>query len=275
MIVSKKALDNALDAANQLFLAFEDFDCRVQLAPKGVYFNRPDVDEREKPDEGYRVFNHWSSYRSTVVYVGTVAIGLTLYELSEQIEMRYLKGKYVPVSEIKSKAIDFDNYSWTTIKDQASGKFCLRAYSPYGGTSWQHEWKVDCSKDLKRLGHKIAKELALHAETISLLVEEAERKAEIERQRWEEERERWRREEEERRKEKAIKDSREELFEVIERWAEVKRINGFFQEVESLAQNLEPEQKSEINQRLEKARELIGELDAIECLTSWRAPDER
>lgn len=179
MIVSKKALDNALDATNQLFLAFEDFDYRVQLAPKGVYFNRPDVNERGKADDRYRMFNHWSPYRSTVVYLGTVAIGLTLYELSEQIEMRYLKGKYVPVSEIKSKAISFDNYSWTTIKDHASGKFCLRAYSPYGVASWQHEWKVDCSKDLKRLGHKIAKELALHAETICVLVEEAERKAEI------------------------------------------------------------------------------------------------
>lgn len=65
------------------------------------------------------------------------------------------------------------------------------------------------------------------------------------------------------------------MFGVIERWAEVKRINSFFEEVESITQNLEPAQKSEINKRLEKARELIGELDAIESLTSWRAPDER
>jgi len=33
--------------------------------------------------------------RPTVVYVGTVAIGLAIIEMSEKIPMRYIDGKYI------------------------------------------------------------------------------------------------------------------------------------------------------------------------------------
>ena len=44
-------------------------------------------------NRGYN--NLWSPWRCTVVYIGTVAIGLTIIEMSEEVEVRYVNGKYI------------------------------------------------------------------------------------------------------------------------------------------------------------------------------------
>jgi len=82
IFVSKDVLDRALDLANDLFMALESHGYRVVFAPNDQPYRRPDVDERVT-GKGNR-FNHrtWSPWCPTVVFVGTVAIGLTLYELS-------------------------------------------------------------------------------------------------------------------------------------------------------------------------------------------------
>ena len=76
---------------------------------------------------------------------------------------------------------------------------------------------------------------------IARLVEEGERQADIERQRWQVQREQWRREEEARRAAKALKDSKEELLQVIDTWAEAKRHEAFFADAERRAQDLPEE----------------------------------
>jgi hypothetical protein len=50
--------------------------------------------------------NIWSPQRCTVVYIGTVAIGLTLIELSENVESRYVNGEYVRLSDYVPKRRD-------------------------------------------------------------------------------------------------------------------------------------------------------------------------
>ena len=110
---------------------------------------------------------------------------------------------------------------------------------------------------------------------IARLVEEGERQAERERQRWKAQREQWRREEEAQRTAKALKDSKEELLQVIDAWAEAKRLEEFFADAERRAQDLPDEQRERAIDRLRRARALIGSTDALERFSAWRAPEER
>jgi Xaa-Pro aminopeptidase len=140
---------------------------------------------------------------------------------------------------------------------------------------WKRQWRETKTGDFPGKLSAIVKELKREAATIALLVEEGERKAEIERQEWEARQIIWRREEEERRRIKAEKDSREELFEIIEAWVEAKRIEEFFADAEQRAAELGDEEKSILQERLKLAREMIGGTDALKWFRSWKTPDER
>ena len=95
LAVTKAGLDKALSFANELFLSLEDNGHRVLIAPHGEFLHREEVDEREEPHRNRGYNNLWSPWRSTVVYIGTVAIGLTVIEMSEEVEVRYVNGKFV------------------------------------------------------------------------------------------------------------------------------------------------------------------------------------
>jgi GTP1/Obg family GTP-binding protein len=117
--------------------------------------------------------------------------------------------------------------------------------------------------------------LEREASTIATLVEEAARQAEIHRQKWEIERQKWRREEEERRQARALKESKEELFSIIEAWAEAKRIEEFFKDAELRAAELNDDVQHAILNRLKEAREMLGGIDALQRFLSWKTPKER
>ena len=76
-----------------------NFDTRAtrvfDLTAEKEGFHRSKVDERENPGTGHRNNDLWSPMRSTVVYVGTTAIGLTVIEMSEEAEARHVNGEYV------------------------------------------------------------------------------------------------------------------------------------------------------------------------------------
>jgi hypothetical protein len=58
-------------------------------------------------------------------------IGLTIFEISDEVEVGYLNGEYIPIAQywqhpkVKKKSV----YSWTTKKDTPSGRLCIQAYS--------------------------------------------------------------------------------------------------------------------------------------------------
>jgi hypothetical protein len=93
LFVSKESLDRALGLANTLFLALENAGHRVAFAAYGS-FGRPAVDERIDGGRDRGGYGSWSPDRPTIAYVGSVAIGLTIFELSQEVEMRYVDGKY-------------------------------------------------------------------------------------------------------------------------------------------------------------------------------------
>jgi hypothetical protein len=115
--------------------------------------------------------NLWSPYRCTVVYLGTVAIGLTIIEMSEEITVRYVKGKYIPEKDYvppKLRRGEYD-HSWTTEKYFPTGRLCLQAYSPYRRTNWVKRWQETKDRDLNRQIKVIVKELEKASEIIARL----------------------------------------------------------------------------------------------------------
>jgi len=276
VIASKQTCSRALDVANELFLLFEESGHEVAFERKGLFLRRYAVDEREKGGRDRHYSDLWSPARDTIVTIGTVLIGLTIFEMSENVEVKYQDGKYTRVSELPvKKPKRYESYSWTSMHDLPSGRLCVQAYSPYHRADWKRQWRETKAGDFPGKLSAIVKELKREAATIAQLVEEGERKAEIERKEWEARQIIWRREEEERRRLKAEQDSREELLEIIEAWAEAKRFEEFFADAEQRAAELGDEEKSMLQERLKLAREMIGGTDALQWFRSWKSPDER
>ena len=276
VIASKQTCSRALDVANELFLLFEERGYTVSFERHGLGLRRYGVDEREKGGKDRNYSDLWSPSRDTIVTIGSVLIGLTIFEMSEYVEAKYQDGKYVHVSELPvRKARRYESYSWTSMHDLPSGRLCIQAYSPYQRADWKRQWRETKAGDFPGKLSAIVKELKRETATIAQLVEEGERKAEIERKEWEAKQVIWRREEEERRRVKAIKESREELSEIIKAWVKAKGIEDFFADVERRAANLEEEQKAVVLERLAQARTLIDSTDALQWLAAWKTPEER
>jgi GTP1/Obg family GTP-binding protein len=110
---------------------------------------------------------------------------------------------------------------------------------------------------------------------IARLVEEGEGLAELERQRWAAQQEQWRREEAEKRAAKALKESKEELLEIIETWATSKRLEEFFVDAEQRLADFLEDERDRTMARLKRARKMIGSIDALDRFQSWKAPEER
>jgi hypothetical protein len=115
-----------------------------------------------------------------VVFVGTVAIGLTVFEIGEEAEFRYVKGDYVRASELPPTKRYDEMFSWVTTRETASGRLAIRAYSPYGGTSSQQTWHEDKPGKLVRDVRAIVQAVEEAAPEVARLAEEAMRKAEEE-----------------------------------------------------------------------------------------------
>ena len=155
------------------------------------------------------------------------------------------------------------------------GDSTSRPNSPYPRADWAQRWRETPTRALSGRIPAIVRELEKATVEIARLVEEGERQAEIERQRWEAQQEKWRREEEARRAAKALKDSEEELLQIIDAWAEAKRLEEFFADSERRARDLPDDQRGRTIERLRQARALAGSTDALERFDAWQAPEER
>jgi hypothetical protein len=278
LVVTKTGLDKALSFANLLFLSLERKGHRVVIAPYSEHLRREEVDERAKPDKAHRYDNLWSPLRNTVVYVGTVAIGLTIIEISEEVEVRYINGEYVPEKDYVSSKLGRNSsvHSWATKKYFPTGRLCLQAYSPYPMAKWKCNWvEKNTVRNLDHQVKEIAKKIEQSAIEIAQLVEEGMRQAEIERQRWEVQKREWEQKDAERRAAMALKESKDDLRNIIDRWAESNRIEQFFAEAERKSADLEEEKRFKLLDRIRHARELIGKVDALDYFFAWRSPDER
>lgn len=276
LIVSKDNLNTALSAANQIFLALEDFDHHVAFESRSVWYQRVSAVEEIIKKGSRDYLNLWGPDRCTVASVGAIPIGLTIYEEGKVIDVQYVDGDYLPLGHPKAIKYASRNYSWKTTRLCPSGKFVLFAYSPNYRVKWTKQWNIPDNSDLKRFGHKVARELNEYAGELSALQFKAEAEEERERKERDERLRKWEIEERERRRQKAITDSTDQLKLIIDRWAEKKKLNDFFDQLEQEIKKdtTAPAKRTMLLERAEQARKLALPEDPLFLLSEWKTPDE-
>jgi hypothetical protein len=277
IVVSEKRLDAALSIANDLFLGLEAKGHRVTFSPPDARMRRAQFDVREVPSKNHYYYGIWSPDRITVVYIGNVPIGLTLFETTEEIEAVYDHGKYLPVRDLS--AAELRRYQgphhWRTKQEGATGRFWIQAYCPHQMVAWKKQWRVDGGKDVAKLVPAVILELETAAPFLVSQVAEAEARAEAQRRQWAEE-SRLRREEEERRRQAKLRqNATSDLLAAIDAWDRASRIQDWFAAVERQAQDLTDEDRLQVLGRVDQARALIGGADPLELLKRWKTPAER
>lgn len=169
VIASQANLDKALNLANDLFNAFESVGYRVMLASADANFSRERIDEREVATKSRNYWEDnrlWSPYRPTVVYIGTVGFGLSIVEMSENIILRYLNGKYVREEDyVPPRERYHVDHSWTTNRELPSGRMRIVCYSPYRRVSWSAQWQETKSASLRSQIRAIIEAIEAEAET--------------------------------------------------------------------------------------------------------------
>lgn len=277
LIVSNASLEHALSITSQFYLMLEDQGHRVRIAPENPRIHRAEVDERDntKPNRYYS--DLWHPYRPTVVYIQDIVIGLTLFEISEEVEVGYLNGKYIPIDEYLNNPLPKrkSTFSWTTKKDVPSGRLCIQAYSTYPGTKWLKQWRESKPGEFSKSLKSIVNELCNSVDEISQVTQIAMQEAEERQRKWEIQREKERIEAEAQRRAKNLKDSKDDIYKIIESWAEAKRIDEFFKDALNRAKVLSDDDRQIVESRLTEARKLLGTIDALERFKDWKSPDER
>ena len=272
IITSEKSLDSALEIANAVFLEFYRRSWTVKLETSNYRVRRPEVDDRPKGGEKRYAVSHWSPGRLTLLYLGTVAIGLTLIEDSEKTELAYVKGEYVPTSALGKRQIES---TWTTRRDLPSGRFRLRAYSPYGGTTWQKEWAMKTGQDLEKFARRAAVELKKATTEIADQYAVAAEKNRREQQKWQEQLERMRIAEDEKLRKTSFIKSTEALEALISEWGKAKAIDGFFDQLEQQVESAPEHEREYLRARIGSARALTRAPDVLQSLKVWQTPEER
>lgn len=276
---SKAALQKSLNFANELFKRLEASGHRPVIAPPNERFSRISIEEREEPEKRRDGFGPslWSPYRPTVVYVGTVPIGLAFVEMSEKALMRYVDGRYIRKADYvrSTRTRSASSYTWTTTSEIPSGRLKLIAYCPYRKVSWFQEWKEASKAPLDKRIPEIIRGIENAAIDLVAKLEEADRQAEIREREWQEAQERYRREDDRKKVEQSIKESRDELTQVIQRWAHVVSIEQFLRGVEERAECLAQDERARVLERLDMARAFLGTQDPLDFIKSWKTPTER
>jgi hypothetical protein len=276
LIVTHVGLKAALSFAKVFFSKLVKAGYPIVIADQREGFSRKRPEGSEMPAGQYNRNNLWGPLRPTVVYIGTVAIGITIVEMSEYADARYVDDEYVRIKEYKKNEIkaSIDLRNWTTKILYATGRLCLQAYSPYSGTSWKRKWSEDHKDGLKNQVDSIITELEKTSVDIVNQIEEAERYAENRRREYEAQKEKERIDKEKEQKAKAIEGSTKELYKIIEMWAEAHRIEDFFTDAERRAEDLNDQERDVILERLKHARKLLGTSNALERFAKWKSPDE-
>lgn len=274
---SEAKLDGALDAAQALFDACDKKGFHVGFAAAGEQMRRAELDLLETPTKRNYYRTLWAPERPTLVHVGGLAIGLTLFEMTEEVEMVYVHGNYLPVRDLSEQQLR--RYSgihyWRTHKEHASGRLCLQAYSPYWRVTWSKRWQEVKPGTFRSMVQQIVGELEAIAPDLARQLEEARIKAEEEHRQWQEERRRQQAEAERQRQEKNKQESRRDLLAAIASWDEGRRVSDYFASIEAELAQLPPEEALQVRERLSLAKDLVGHLDPMAQLKGWKAPNER
>jgi hypothetical protein len=211
------------------------------------------------------------------VYVDTAPFGLAVIEMTESIVMRYANGQYIRESDYKQPKVyrGYADHTWMTTMDLPCGRLRLVVYSLHPGVSWSMSFQETETRTLTQDITKIVKSIENSIEVLRKEITDADSRAELRRQEQEAKRARWLIEDDQRQITRSIKESREELEQVMKSWAAVVSIEQFFKSAEERACSLPEEQKAQLLKRFQLAREFVGTQDPLKFFRSWRTPNER
>lgn len=273
---SKACLGKAFAFASSLFNALESAEHRVLLAQR---MHRIEIDEKEVPSKHrtHRYPSLWTPGEPTIVYIGTVPIGLATIEMSEEVLMRYVNGEYIRDADYKPPKMSryHVDHTWTTTHSIPSGRLRLVAYCPSWRVSWSLQWQETPKSSLESSIRAIVRSLESSSTELAEKMAEAERIAQVKHQEQLAAIERHEREEDRRKVAQSVKDSRDHIEQIIQQWASIRNIEQFLAGVEDYASRLPPDEKQEALQRLELARDFLGSRDPMKYFLEWKTPKER
>lgn len=278
VISSERHLDATLAHADALFKALTKRGHRVMLATSNSWMQRGEIDQREVSRANHYVRSTWSPDRSTLVYLDGVPIGLTMFEMSEAVEMMYVgNSKYVPVRDLTAEQLRRfkEPHYWKTTDDLPSGRIALKAYSTFGRVKWSKRWQETKADHFSTMVPEIVRELEVAAPDLAAKQQHAEKLAEEERLKWIEEQRLAEIEAERQRRQKAAQDARQDLLKAIASWEQARSVHEYFDLVEGEIDGLPEAERAQVLGRLQEARSLIGPVDALAQLKQWKAPQER
>lgn len=178
--VTKAAVGSAAEVLNSIFLELEMRGWPVRFAAD-YGPRRPPVDVSQAPirDQYVRRPNEWSPGRPTLVHVGKVIVGLTLFELLEHVRVRR-KGtdRYVRITDLPAvrryapQSPDEEDL----MRDMPTGRFVLRAYASFFDAEWIHEWTEKQVGELSGMAKPVADFLEQTAPDLVKRAEDAERR---------------------------------------------------------------------------------------------------
>lgn len=282
IISSPEALSRAVAIANKLYLAFSEVGLNVQIAAAAENLSRIHIEEREveRKDRKYGRYSFgtiWAPDRPTVVFIDNVPIGLTITEMTERVTMRYVSGDYYRedsklVRSLKSWQL---THSWTTEQDLPSGRFKIVAYSPKTGVHWSLEWQDAASEGLSEKIPEIVQALrAAKGKLLAMMLAEDEAQAKRKKEQ-EEEWERYRRREDAKQVEQALQASQKQLADIIDSWGRAMVVERFFTDAEARLEGAQEERKQRLKERLALARQMMGSVDPLDFIDSWKSPEDR
>lgn len=277
LIVTEPSLRRAASVLQKLSSHFRDANCRVSVAcSEGGYTRKELVDKEGRLKRSALETNLWSPGRPTLVFIGEVAIGLSIYEQTVEKEMVYLDGQYVLVNEAKKikpglwdrKTGKFYHRSTQRV---ASKRLCLRAYSPYWRVDWECTWTEDKESLAKQCDDIIAY-LVSRATTLAIEVEKADRQAAEERRQWEAESAIAKLQYERSLIIRAREESLKKLLEIVETWSHNRKLQDFFDEIATKSVAMNSEDRAKLVAKAHAAKDLLASSDSVEALMSWVSP---
>ena len=275
---SDAQLDRVLQVASRLYNELEALGARVVIAPGDRRWHCKSVDEREVPQKerqySYRSSTAWSPMRPTVAFFEDAAIAVAVVEMSAEVTLRYVGGDYIRETEYQTNPKKYRYpHSFTTTAELPIGRIRVFASTTEAG-EWSGSWQETSEGTIEAMLPRIAKEIKGAIPDILERAEEARRQAEIRRKEWEAEQEKWRRQEDRRRVDESIKQSKEALAHVIERWRDRMTVEHFLYELAAAIERSSEPERGALMERLRLAQEFVGRAGPLDFFTTWRTPTE-
>ncbi|WP_174865551.1 hypothetical protein [Pectobacterium polaris] len=275
--VSDTGFDSAIEFLSRFFDALGNKGYRVTLDVPGEKLHRADIDIKEDSKEGgHRWGNLWRPYTPSIICIGDMYFAFNLAEMTEYVPAKKVKNRYVRDEQMGRwvRGRNSEPFLHVSKHTLPTGRFLLQLYSPYTSAKWLLQFR-----QTKQCGliSQIPKMISAMQQAVPLILNQLEN-ARIEAEEWRIQCEREQAIYLEKKRielaEEARSASRTELKSIMAQWIEDKQLEQFFHEAELDAAMLDEQQKIQVIECLQLARQFLSEDTAIERLLKWETPGE-